>query len=233
MLPLADTVRSRSFPAVNWLIILANVIVFVVFEVGLSQPALQRFVTTYGLVPAELAAGRPWAYLTVFTSMFLHGGWLHLLSNMWALYIFGDNVEDRMGSGRYLVFYLICGLAAALAQAFVDLNSRVPSVGASGAIAGVLAAYLVLYPTARVITLIPIFLLPWFVEIPAVVYLLVWFGSQFFNGVLSLGMQTTATGGVAWWAHIGGFAAGLLLVMAFARRQRAQTRWHADEYYPW
>jgi membrane associated rhomboid family serine protease len=163
--------------------------------------------------------------------MFLHGGWLHLLSNMWALYIFGDNVEDRLGSGRYLLFYLITGAAAGLAQALIGTTSRVPLVGASGAIAGVLAGYLLLYPTARVITLIPVFFLPWFVEIPAVVYLLVWFVSQFFSGVLSLGAQ--AMGGVAYWAHIGGFVAGLLLVNVFARRPRAQYRWYPDEYHPW
>jgi membrane associated rhomboid family serine protease len=231
MLPLTDTIRSRSFPLVNWLIILANVLVFVVFEVPLDPRALDRFVRLWGLVPAELFSGSPLAVATLFSSMFLHGGWLHLLSNMWALYIFGDNVEDRLGSGRYLVFYLIGGVTAGLTQAFVSADARVPLVGASGAIAAVLAGYLLLYPTARVITLIPVFLLPWFVEIPAVVYLLVWFVSQFFSGVLSLGAQSM--GGVAYWAHIGGFAAGLLLVKLFARRPRAQYRWYPDEYHPW
>jgi membrane associated rhomboid family serine protease len=231
MLPLTDTIRSRSFPLVNWLIIAANVLVFVVYEVPLGPRQLERFVNTWGLVPAALFGGDPWALVTVFSSMFLHGGWLHLLSNMWALYIFGDNVEDRMGSGRYLVFYLVAGVAAGLGQALVGPDSDIPLVGASGAIAGVLAGYLLLFPTARVITLIPIFLLPWFVEIPAVIYLVVWFISQFFSGVMSLGAQ--AVGGVAYWAHIGGFVAGLLLVKLFARRPPAQYRWYPDEYQPW
>ncbi len=233
MFPLADTVRARTFPFVNWLIIVANVVVFVVFELGRSQLGLERFITTYGLVPARLTTGQPLAFLTIFTSMFLHGGWLHLISNMWALYIFGDNVEDRLGSGRYLVFYLICGLIAGLTQAFVNAGSRLPLVGASGAIAGVLAAYLLLYPRARVLTLIPIFILPWLVEIPAVVYLIVWFILQFFNGVTALAVSTANAGGVAYWAHIGGFVAGLLLVGLFARRHPVYHRWHADEYHPW
>jgi membrane associated rhomboid family serine protease len=231
MFPLKDTIRARAFPLVNWLIILANVLVFAVFELPLGPRELDRFARLWGLVPAELFSGNPWAVLTVFTSMFLHGGWLHLLSNLWALYIFGDNVEDRLGSGRYLVFYLVCGVAAALAQSFITPEARLPLIGASGAIAGVLAAYLVLYPTARVYTLVPIFLLPWFVEVPAVIYLVVWFVTQFFSGVLSLGVDTM--GGVAYWAHIGGFAVGLLLVWLFARRPRAHYRWYPDEYQPW
>lgn len=231
MLPLSDTIRSRSFPLVNWLIIAANVLVFAVFELPLDERALNRFVQLWGLVPANLFSGNPWAVLTIFSGMFLHGGWLHLLSNLWALYIFGDNVEDRLGSGRYLIFYLVCGVAAGLAQAFAGADSRVPLVGASGAIAGVLAAYLLLFPTSRVITLIPIFFLPWFVEIPAVVYLVFWFVSQLFSGVLSLGAQ--AIGGVAYWAHVGGFVTGLLLVKLFARRPRVHYRWYPDEYHPW
>jgi membrane associated rhomboid family serine protease len=231
MLPLADTVRSRSFPLVNWLIILANLAVFVLLELNQTPRQLQAFLTTYGLVPARLLDLQPWAGLTLLTHMFLHGGWLHLISNLWALYIFGDNVEDRMGSARYLVFYLLAGLIAALVQAFIARDSRVPMVGASGAIAGVLAAYLLLFPTARVITLVPIFLIPWFLEIPAVFYLVVWFISQFFSGVLSLGAQSA--GGVAYWAHIGGFVAGLLFSWLFTRRPAAQTRWYPDEYHPW
>ncbi len=231
MLPLKDTIRSRSFPLVNWLIIAANALVFVVYEVGLPEAQLQRLALQYGLVPARLLAGQPAAYLSLFTHMFLHGGWLHLVSNLWALYIFGDNVEDRMGSARYLVFYLLGGLAAGVAQSLVAANSTLPLIGASGAIAAVLGAYLVLYPRARVITLVPIFLLPWFVEIPAVVYLLVWFALQFFSGVTSLGMASQ--GGVGYWAHIGGFTAGLLLVPFFSRRPRAAVRWYPDEHLPW
>ena len=232
MFPIKDTIRSNSFPAVNWLIILANVVVFVGLELSMTPRELARTVTNYGLIPARLVSLEPFALVTVFTSMFLHGGWLHIISNMWALFIFGDNVEDRMGSARYLVFYLTCGALAALTQTFIDPASRIPMIGASGAIAGVLAAYLVLFPTARVVTLVPIFIIPWFIEIPAVLYLIIWFGSQFFSGVMALNVEA-ASGGVAWWAHIGGFAAGLLLVMFFARRPRAQTRWYPDEFQPW
>jgi membrane associated rhomboid family serine protease len=167
--------------------------------------------------------------------MFLHGGWFHLLSNMWILYIFGDNVEDRMGSLRYLVFYLLGGLAAASLQILVDPTSKLPSIGASGAIAAVLGAYFLLYPRARVFTLIPIIFIPWFVEIPAVVYLGIWFVSQLFSGLASLGLPETASmGGVAWFAHIGGFAFGLLFCKLFTpARHPAFTRRYPDEYYPW
>jgi membrane associated rhomboid family serine protease len=229
MFPLYDTVRTRSFPFVNWLIIAANVGVFVFFELGLSDRQLNRLIDNYGLVPAVLASGSPHGVLTLYTSMFLHSGWLHLLSNMWALFIFGDNVEDRMGSFRYLLFYLLAGTVAGLTQSFVSTGARVPLIGASGAIAGVLAAFLVLYPGARVLTLILIFILPLFVEIPAVFYLIIWFGIQFFNGVLSL-RGAAAQGGVAYWAHVGGFIAGLLVVWLFVRRPRSGYSWSSDRY---
>jgi membrane associated rhomboid family serine protease len=231
MFPIQDTIRARSFPAVNWLIIIANLLVFVLIELPLSPAQLDRLVLRYGLVPARLMIAQPQAVLTIFTSMFLHGGWLHLISNLWALYLFGDNVEDRMGSGRYLVFYLLSGVVAALAQVWVASDARLPMIGASGAIAGVLGAYLVLFPQSRVISLVLLFFLPLFVEIPAPIYLVVWFVSQFFNGLLALEM--TPIGGVAYWAHIGGFVFGLLLVPLFARRPRAYHRWYPDEYHPW
>jgi membrane associated rhomboid family serine protease len=224
MFPLRDTIRTRSFPVVNWLIILTNVGVFLYFEVGLSSRALARLIDNYGLVPLTLSSGSPHALLTIYTSMFLHAGWLHLISNMWALYIFGDNVEDRMGPLRYLLFYLVAGTVAALTQSFMSAGSRLPLVGASGAIAGVLAAYLVLYPGARVLTLILIVIIPLFVEIPAIFYLLFWFATQFFAGVTSLSGAAASQGGVAYWAHIGGFFTGLLLVLLFARRPSAVYR---------
>lgn len=164
--------------------------------------------------------------------MFMHGGWFHLFSNMLALYIFGDNVEDSMGSQRYLIFYLLCGVAAALTHVFFNPNSPIPTVGASGALSGVLAAYLLFYPSARVITLIPIFFLPWLVEIPAVVYLGLWFISQLANGLFSILIDVQAMGGVAWWAHIGGFVAGLVLAPLF-RQRRYVRRYYRDQYYPW
>lgn len=231
MIPLKDTVRSRSFPVVNWMLIGTNIFLFLVtVSFGARVEAL---VAQLGVVPARfLQDPSAMEIMTLFTSMFLHGGWVHLLGNMLALYIFGDNVEDRLGSGRYLVFYLVCGLVAAGAHIVLNRNSPVPTIGASGAISGVLAAYLVFFPAARVITLIPTFFLPWFVEIPAVIYLGLWFLLQLFNGVFSVIAGTQAFGGVAWWAHIGGFIAGLILGPMLVRR-RYVRRWYIDEYYPW
>jgi membrane associated rhomboid family serine protease len=167
--------------------------------------------------------------------MFLHGGWFHIISNMWILFIFGDNVEDRMGSGRYLLFYLISGLAAAFVQVLTNPASQIPAIGASGAIAGVLGAYFLLYPRSRVITLIPIFFIPWIVEIPAIFYLGFWFVSQLFSGVAALRLpQEVAMGGVAWWAHIGGFVFGIVFYRLFTpRRHRVYTHRYPDEYFPW
>jgi membrane associated rhomboid family serine protease len=149
--------------------------------------------------------------------MFLHGGWFHILSNMWVLFIFGDNVEERMGGSRYLVFYLLSGTAAALLQSFFLSNSREPMIGASGAIAGVLGAYLLLYPQARIASLVPIFFIFTIIEIPAFIFLLFWFVSQLFSGWLTLG--GAGGSGVAWWAHVGGFVFGMLAVYVFARRR--------------
>jgi membrane associated rhomboid family serine protease len=194
----------------TWLIILSNAAVFVV-ELGLSQRGLSRFFLDYGLVPARVNLREAGTWAPLLTSMFVHGGWLHILSNMWALVIFGDNVEDRLGPLRYLAFYLLAGLVAGLLSVWLTPTSAVPMVGASGAIAGVLGAYFVLYPQGRVLTLVPIFLLPWLIEIPSVIYLGFWFVSQFFNGLASLGGGGMLSD-VAWWAHIGGFLAGILMV---------------------
>lgn len=231
MLPLRDTVRSRSFPVVNWLLITLNVFsFFILLSLG---PRAQAVVNVLGVVPARWLARRsPLQILTLFSSTFLHGGWVHLFSNMWALYIFGDNVEDRMGSGRYLLFYLLCGLAADLVHILFNPNSTIPAIGASGAISGVLAAYLLFFPSARVITLVPWFFLPWFIEVPALIYLGMWFLSQLLNGLLAIVSGVQAFGGVAWWAHVGGFVAGLILGPMFARR-RYIRRVYVDEYYPW
>jgi membrane associated rhomboid family serine protease len=233
MLPLRDTVRARDLPVMNWLLIAGNVLIFL-FEASLSARQLNALTTTFGLVPARLLAhpglAQGW---TILTSMFLHGGWWHLISNMWVLYIFGDNVEDRMGHGRYLIFYLLGGVAAAAAHVLVSPDSTVPTIGASGAISAVMGAYLVLFPGARVLTLIPGFILPWFIEVPALLFIGFWFVSQLFNGLFALGFAGSVDtyGGVAWWAHVGGFVAGLLLVKVFERRR--YRHFHADEYWPW
>jgi len=231
MIPLRDTIRAKTFPVVNWSLIVLNVLVFLGEA---SSPHVNALVKTWGVVPARVLL-HPNLHnaLTLFTSMFLHGGWSHLISNMLALYIFGDNVEDRMGSGRYLLFYLLCGLAAALTHVAFNPTSTMPTVGASGAISGVLAAYVVLFPAASVITLIPIFFWPWFVEIPALLYIGGWFVSQLFNGMLSVVSGAQAFGGVAWWAHVGGFVTGLLLLPAFKRRQPRLQYFYPDEYFPW
>ncbi len=223
-----NSVRSRSFPLVNWLLLGTNLILFVAMSAG-GAAQFERWIASLALVPARLSLSRPAELATLLTSMFLHGSWFHLLSNIWTLYIFGDNVEDRMGSGRYLVFYLAAGLAAALVQVAINPGSDLPTVGASGAIAGVLGAYLLLFPRGRVLTFIPLFILPWLVEIPAVFYLGVWFLSQLSSGLLSLG-AIGDFGGIAWWAHIGGFAFGLAAVRWFAHRRVVREVWPGDPF---
>jgi membrane associated rhomboid family serine protease len=239
MLPIRDTIRSTSFPIINWVLIGVNTVVFL-FEATLSPADLNRFIATYGIVPANLNLTHParllmnpLPWITLFTHMFLHGGWFHILSNMWTLYIFGDNVEDRMGSGRYLAFYIISGLVAGLAQTLIAPTSRIPSIGASGAIAGVLGAYFILFPKSKIITLIPLLFIPWFVDIPAIIYLGFWFVSQLFSGLLGL-PNAGEMGGVAFWAHIGGFVFGLLFHRLFIQRRYAKYhRQYPDEYWPY
>jgi membrane associated rhomboid family serine protease len=247
MIPIKDTIHSRSFPIVNWLLVIANVLVFVLIELPLGQSQLNQLIGTYGMTPNQCAAPLlkdlysvsipGWGVLVngcaipLITSMFLHGGWLHIIGNMWVLIIFGDNVEDRMGSIVYLLFYLVCGVISGLTQAFIAPASRVPAIGASGAIAGVLAAYMIFFPRARVVTFIPLFILPWFVNIPAVIFIVIWFLLQFFNGVAALG--GAASGGVAYWAHVGGFIGGLLIGWLFTLKSRNRSRSYPDEYYPW
>jgi membrane associated rhomboid family serine protease len=224
VIPLHDNIPTRRFPIVTIAIIALNVAVFV-FELMLPRYGLTRdgFFYRAGAIPFELAHRIdipphdlvPW-WATVFTAMFMHGGWLHIGFNMLFLWIFGNNVEDSMGGLRFLVFYLVCGVIAAAAQVAADPSQVGPMIGASGAIAGVLGAYIVLYPHARVLTVVPlVFLFPVF-YLPAWLLLGAWFVLQFAQGTLSLG----ATGGVAYFAHVGGFVAGLVLVMLFAHRRR-------------
>lgn len=220
MIPLRDYNPSSSRPVVTVLVILACVATFLYMTFGLdSQAAQDRFVLTYGATPAVLAtSGGLVAAPTLVTSLFLHGGWLHLLGNMLYLWIFGDNVEDRMGHSGFLVFYLLVGVIAAVAHVIVNPVSRIPLIGASGAIAGVLGAYLMLFPRARVRTLAFFGLYFTTISVPAIVMLPLWFLFQFFAGLGSLG--TASGAGVAWWAHVGGFLAGVVLVFVFARRGR-------------
>ena len=217
MFPLYDTARTHRFPLINLFLIFANIAAFL-YELQMGPAALQRFIFTWGLIPAHLMSDPYNTWNTIFTSMVLHGGWFHILSNMWILFIFGDNVEARMGPMRYLVFYLMSGVAAGLLQTYILPTSQVPMVGASGAIAGVLGAYLILFPRSRVASLVPILFIFTIIEIPAFIFLIFWFVSQIYSGLFSI--QGGAGSGVAWWAHIGGFMFGLLMVMFFARRNR-------------
>ncbi len=233
MIPLQDTIRARRIPLMNYAIIAVNILLLV-YTQRLSPSAHEALLVTHGVIPARFLADlSPSQLWTLFTSMFLHGGWLHMLSNMWALYIFGDNIEDRLGPMRYLLLYLVCGAAATLLHVYLNQSSTLPVVGASGAIAGVMGAYLLSYPRARVITFVPLTFV-WFVQIPAVLYLIGWFVLQLFSGLQTLGADTMqlATGGVAWWAHVGGFVAGMILIKLLPRSHTYAT-WHPDEYRPW
>lgn len=213
MIPIRDTIQSKNYPVVNNTIIALNVFFFLV---QLSQGSgFGSFIYTYGLVPARYTVpeiGGAFSLgkqvVPLFSFMFLHGGFWHLLGNMWSLYIFGDNIEDRLGHVRYLIFYILCGLASGLFHLTLNFYSQVPTIGASGAIAGVMGAYLISYPNSRILTLIPIIIIPYFIEIPAFFFLGFWFLIQFINAAGS----TAGGGGIAWWAHIGGFIAGIIFL---------------------
>jgi membrane associated rhomboid family serine protease len=216
MIPIRDTIPSKNYPIVNTTIIGINVILYLI-EMA-QGPNLDRFVYIYGLVPARYSVPQIASYFTfgqqalsLVSFMFLHGGFWHILGNMWFLFIFGDNVEDRLGPFRYLVFYLLCGLVSGLSQLFFNFHSNVPTIGASGAIAGVMGAYLILYPHSKILTLIPIIFIPWFIEIPAFFFLGFWFFLQFINAAGSHGHIS----GIAWWAHIGGFVFGMVCSKIF------------------
>jgi membrane associated rhomboid family serine protease len=215
MFPLYDTVRSRSFPFVNLILILANVVAFL-YELRMDPATLEEFIFTWGLIPARFISDFSNTWGIIFSSMFLHGGWFHIINNMWVLFIFGDNVEAGMGKIRYLIFYLSSGAAAALLQTYVLPSSLVPMIGASGAVAGVLGAYLILFPRSRIASLVPILFIFTIVEIPAVLFLVFWFVSQLYSGWFSI--QGGGESGIAWWAHIGGFVFGLIMVLIFRRR---------------
>ncbi len=224
MFPLRDTIPSRRAPLVLWLLIALNALAFA-YELRLTESGVEQLFRRYGIVPSEfgLSLGallaRPAPYLALVTSMFLHGGWLHVLGNLWTLSIFGDNVEDRMGPLRFLAFYLLCGALAGGVHVWFHPESSVPTIGASGAISGVMGAYFVLYPRAKVITLIPVLFYPLFVELPAFVFLGLWFASQLLSGTLSM-VEPEAAGGIAFLAHVGGFVAGVLLHWPFLRPTR-------------
>jgi membrane associated rhomboid family serine protease len=234
MIPLRDDNPRRTFPFITYTLVALNILAFL-WELSLG-PRLEPALFDIAFIPARYWLPGNWVFdlLTIVTSMFLHGGLLHVGSNMLYLWIFGDNVEDRLGHGRYLLFYLLCGFAATFAHALFSPASRVPAIGASGAIAGVLGAYLILWPHARVMTLIPIFFFITIRELPAILLLGLWFVLQLFSGVGSLGVTDAQDlAGVAYFAHIGGFVAGIVLIGLFGgfrrpRRQEPPPPWWAQ-----
>jgi membrane associated rhomboid family serine protease len=226
MIPLRDTNRSGTVPVVTIVFIILNGVVFL-YELSLGMQ-LTRFFYVFGVVPSFYFSSQYWqtaglliGILPLFTSMFLHGGWLHFLFNMLYLWVFGDNVEDRLGHWRFFFFYFICGFAAALLHIVTNPSSKLPTIGASGSIAGVLGAYLVLFPGARVLTLVPIVFFFQLIELPAILFLGFWFVMQFLSGAMSL--TSGDVGGTAWWAHIGGFFAGVLLIWRYRNRARRRV----------
>jgi membrane associated rhomboid family serine protease len=222
MIPLRDFQPSYSRPLVTISLIAANTLVFL-FQFTLDPFSLNHFIASFGLVPSRLHLS------SLLTSMFLHGGWLHLIGNMWFLWIFGDNIEDILGHGKFLLFYLLCGIAAGLVHVAFNADSRLPTVGASGAIAGVMGAYMVKFPHSRIVTLVFVLFFLTTVEIPASVILVYWFVIQFFSGVGSIGYSHLSQGGVAWFAHVGGFLAGMGLIFVLRPqdryRRRPELRW--------
>jgi membrane associated rhomboid family serine protease len=218
MIPLRDVIPSRTTPYVTVTIIVLNALAWF-FELALPRDVLPVFLQFYGVVPADFSAP------TIITSMFLHGGWSHVIGNMWYLWIFGDNVEDRLGHGRFLVFYLLCGAAAAFGQIAIDQQSTLPIIGASGAIAGVMGGYFVLYPQSRVLTLITLIIWWEIIEIPAIVLLGFWFVMQLFSAGSVAITASNHGGGVAFTAHVAGFVVGMVGVLAFRKRRHPEAWW--------
>lgn len=220
MIPIRDVNRSASFPFLTVSLIFLNSFIWL-YEWRLDEISLQIFLREFGLVPRDIFSNPK----SLITHMFLHGNWFHIISNMWVLWIFGDNVEDVMGKIRFLIFYLLCGLGAAFLQILVSVvlgGAGMPMVGASGAISGVLAAYMRFFPGARIISLVPLLFIITFAEIPALVFVGMWFMSQIINGIITI--PFAGVGGVAWWAHIGGFITGLYLSPHFLNLKRLRRR---------
>lgn len=224
MIPIRDQIPTRRIPIINYMLLAANIFVFILQ--WLAGPNEEAIIYQFALIPASFTSGIGLGDISsIFTSMFMHAGLAHLGGNMLYLWIFGDNVEDSMGHGRFLIFYIIGGVVASLTHIFTNPTSMIPTVGASGAIAAVLGAYLVLYPRARVLTIIPLGFFLRMTTIPAAIVLGLWFVLQLFSGVLSMGGPDV--GGVAFWAHIGGFVSGVVLAKIFAKRRNADyyVRW--------
>jgi rhomboid family protein len=227
-IPLNDHIRRQTFWFATLALIVVNTCVFV-FELSLG-PQLNQFVFIFGLIPARYSTSHgiiitslPDFLVPVFSSMFIHGGWLHLIGNMLFLFVFGRSIEDRYGHGRFLFIYFLSGFGAAVTHIIFNAGSKVPTIGASGAIAGILGAYLVSFPTARITTLIPLFFFFWTVQLPALLVLLYWFLIQFVAGFQMLAIESATHGGVAWWAHVGGFLLGMILAIVLPKRRRPRV----------
>jgi rhomboid family protein len=234
MIPIRDDTPTYSTPFINYLLVALNVAIYV-FQAQLSPSAERGFIYTFGVVPVNIegalglgvASAHHASLITLISSMFLHAGWWHVLSNMWFLWIFGDNIEDHLGHFPYLIFYLVSGIAASFCHILLNANSTIPSVGASGAIAGVMGAYFLLFPSARVLMLVPLFVFFTFIWIPAWIVLGYWFLIEFLSGAASTFVSggRSLTGGIAVWAHVGGFVAGLVMIKIMPHRMRPRSRY--------
>jgi membrane associated rhomboid family serine protease len=226
LIPLRDTIPSHSYPIVNVLLIVVNICVFLYEVIILNSAQAELMIFNFGLVPDQVRLRevesiyefRTEIFRPFFTNMFLHGGWGHLIANMWILFIFGDNVEDRMGKGRYFLFYIACGLIASFTHFILHRNSPIPAIGASGAISGVMAAYMFMFPKSTIISIVPIIIIPLLLPIPALIYIGLWFLGQLLSGTTSLMLSDSATG-IAFWAHIGGFLGGVATYKFFDSRK--------------
>src|ERR1700704_1655662 len=233
MIPIRNAVPSRYPPVITWMLIATNCLVFLL-QSSLSPYELELLLRQFALIPArysdvpvdtDLAA---MDIIPFFSMMFLHGGWLHLILNMWTLWLFGPTIEDRLGHGRYLAFYLACGLTASIAHVMSNPTSLIPALGASGAIAGILGCYMRLFPLARVVVVVPILFIPLFIEVYAFVFIGLWFLLQLFQSTMEL-LQPSSSGGVAWWAHVGGFLAGFTLGPLLVRSRQRYRVYYPDE----
>lgn len=224
MIPIRDTIPSRRKPLMTRNIVIANILVFIL-QLIVPDNQISGLIYYFGFIPREfndLLQNQPMAivsYYPLITGIFLHGGLFHLISNMWALWIFGDNVEDLMGHSRFLIFYLICGVIANFTHFIFNASSPIPAIGASGAIAGIMGAYLIMFPYSRIVTLIPLFFIPFFIDIPAILYLLVWFLTQIYSGAVHTLIDGRLAGAIAWWAHVGGFIGGAVLHRLFFKKR--------------
>ena len=235
MFPLKSTVPTRHQPFVTWALILINAVVFLV-QAGMSEGELDGFLQRFALIPARYFGGEPFvssplsplSYLPFLTNTFLHGGWLHLILNMWTLWLFGPAVEDRLGPTWFLLFYLVCGVLASVTHALSDPGSTAPALGASGAIAGVLGGYTIMFPWSRVVVLVPVLFLPLFFPLPAIVFTGFWFVAQLLSGTAQL-LVGEESGGIAWWAHVGGFIAGMALTPILRQSPRDYRPYQGDE----